>query len=148
MPGTSTPEREGAAPGRDGVDDLAVHDALARGALHVDGRCFAGHGDRFLEGADAHLGVDRGDERAGQLDPFAPDDGEARQREGDAVDARPEIDDPILAGPVGHDGADLLDQRGAGGFDGHAGQHGTRGIAHDTRDRRLAVHDGGNEHHA
>ena len=51
-----------------------VEHALLRGALHVDDRRLAGDRDRLLERADAHVGVDRGDEGAGQLDPVALDD--------------------------------------------------------------------------
>ena len=51
--------------GRQRLHQLAVERALPLGALHVDDRALAGHGDRFLERADAQIGVDRGVEFRG-----------------------------------------------------------------------------------
>ena len=63
-------------------------------ALHVDDRRLAGDRDRLGDVADPQVGVHRGDERAGQLDAFAPDGVEPRQRERHRVGARPQVDDP------------------------------------------------------
>jgi len=59
-----------------------------RRALHVDDWGLAGDGDGLFERSNAHVGIDRCDERAGELDAFALDGGEARpveQGEGDSV---------------------------------------------------------------
>ena len=61
--------------------------------------------------ADLHVGVDRGDEVARQLDAFALDGVEAGQRERHRVGAGPQVDDAVLAAAVGDGGAHLLDQR-------------------------------------
>ena len=84
-PGISTPRLYCVRP--DGIvsSDLPVHHALARRALHVHDRRFTGDGDRLFERTDPHVGVHRRDERAGQLDAFALDGVEARQRERDVV---------------------------------------------------------------
>ena len=87
--------------------------------------------------ADAHVGVDRGRERAGQLDAVALEGVEAGNREGDRVGPRPQVDDLVLSAAVGDDAADLLDQRGARGFDSHARQHRSGRVAGDTFDGRL-----------
>ena len=76
-----------------------VHHALTRGALHVHDRRFASDRDRFLEGADAHLGVDGRRERAGQIDAIPLDGVEAGQRERDGVGAGPQLGDPVLPEP-------------------------------------------------
>ena len=85
-------------------DHVAADRRLPPDALHVDDRRLAGDGDRFRERADPQIRVDRGGERAGQLDALALDGAEAGQREGDGVGAGPQIDDAVLAGAVG-DGA-------------------------------------------
>ena len=59
------------------------------------------------------------------------------QREGDAVGARPQVDELVPAPVVGHRGADLLDQHGTRGLDGHTGQHAARFVSDHARDRTL-----------
>ena len=56
------------------------------------------------------------------------------QREGHGIGAGPQIDDVVAALAVGDDGPDLFDQRRAGGFHRHAGQHRARRVSHDARD--------------
>ena len=102
--------------GGNGGEDVLADRLLRPRALDVDDRRFAGDGDRFLERADFQVAVDRRDERARQLDAFALDGAEARQRERHRVGARPQVDDAVLAGVVADDGADLLDQDRARGF--------------------------------
>ena len=85
--------------GRRVRDELAAHDLLARGVLHVDDRRLAGDGDRLFERADLHVGVDRDRAGAGELDAFALDDAEAGQGERQRVGAGPQIDDLVLAVP-------------------------------------------------
>jgi hypothetical protein len=46
------------------------------------------------------------------------------QAERDGVECRAEVDDPVLAGAVGRDGSNLLDEDRARGFDRRTGQHG------------------------
>ena len=75
----------------------------------------------------------------GELDAFAPDGGEARQREGDDVIAGPEVLDPVLPAAVRHDRPDLLNQRGARRFDRHAWQHCSRCVSNHAGDRRLGI---------
>ena len=53
---------------RAGEDHLS-----SRAGLDVDHRRFAGHGDRFGHGADAHVRVDRGDARPRHVDVLALD---------------------------------------------------------------------------
>ena len=78
-PPTSSVPRDGHAGDEDGDvldvarrgqlgDEAALQHVLPHGALHVDDRCFAGDGDRFLDPADAELGVNRRSEVAGELD--------------------------------------------------------------------------------
>jgi hypothetical protein len=128
---------------RNRVDYLVAQHALLRRVLHVHDRRLTGDGDRLLERADSQVGVDRRRKRSSQLDAFAVHRGESNQRKGDGVGARPEVLDPVLAGAIGHARTDLLDQRGTRRFDGHAGQHRARGIAHDARYGCLRIRQGG-----
>ena len=81
----------------------------------------------------------------GQLDAVALDGREARQREGDRVHARPQVDDLVLPRAVGHHTAGLLDQHIAGRLDRHARQHRARRVFHQPRNRALCVRDGGHQ---
>ena len=134
-----------AARGGNRGEHVARDRRLAPHALHVHDRRLAGYRDGFLDRAHAQLGVDRRRRHTGQLDALAFDRREPGQREADNVTARPQIDDPIPAGAVGHGGADLLDQHVACGLDRDAGQHGARGVAHHAGDRRLGEYLGGDE---
>ena len=107
---------------RNGGEDVLAHRLLNLRALDVDDWRFTGHRDRLFEGADLQVAVDRRDKRAGQLDAFALDGAEARQREGNGVGAGQKIDDAVLAGIVADDRADLFNQDRARGFDRDAGQ--------------------------
>ena len=126
-------------------DDLVAQGRLALRALHVDDRGFAADRDRFGERANLELGVDRRDERPGQLDTFAFVGTEPLQREGHRVGSGPEVFNPVLARPVSDHVANLLDQRRAGGFHAHAGQNGTGRILHRSGDRRLCQSGGWKE---
>ena len=99
----------------------------------------------FCERADFQIGVDRRDERAGQLDAFALHRAETGQRERDGIGAGPQIDDSILAGVVADDGANFFDERGAGGFHRDAGHHGARRVLDDPGDGPLGPERRGNE---
>ena len=63
------------------------------------------------------------------------------QREGQRVCAGPQIDDAVLPGAVGHDRANLFDQRRARRFDGHARKDPSRGVS-DHSGERLCIRDG------
>ena len=88
-------------PRGDDVEHLPVQHALLRRALHIDNRRLACHCDRFGDLADAKLGVNRRDERAGDFDALALHCGEAGQQEGDGIGAGRQELDPILTGTVG-----------------------------------------------
>ena len=50
-----------------------------------------------------------------------------------------QVDDAVLAGAVGDGRADLFDQHGTGGFDGHARQHGAGRVLDDAGDGCLGM---------
>jgi hypothetical protein len=102
----------------------------------------------ILDCPDAHVGIHGGDEFAAQLDPFAPDRGKSRQREGDGVRSGTQIDDAIQPLAVRHRRARARDERGAAGLDGHAGQHRPRGVPDDARDAALRPGGGRQQEHA
>ena len=105
-----------------------------RCVLHVDDWALTGDGQGFFERADAHFSVDFCGKCAGQLDLITLDRAETGQREGHGIDARPEVDDLVFTVLVREDGADFLNERVAGGFDGHARHYRTRGISHRAGD--------------
>src|SRR5262245_9215417 len=96
-----------------------------------------GDRERFLESADAHLGVHGHDELPRELQPFTPDCRESCHRECKRVDSRPQFDDSKLAGFVGRGGSDFLNQRRTRRFHGDAGQDCTRCIPDNAGHRRL-----------
>jgi hypothetical protein len=133
---------------KSGLAGVALADQLTAGArLDVDDRRLAGNGDRLLDGADPQLDVHGGYATSRNLEPVAFDGAESRQRERQVVRAGPQVDDLVLPGAVGDDGADLLDERGAGCFDGDAGEDGTGRIPDDSG-QRLRVRGGRNQHQA
>ena len=69
-PGNGGQQRSVAA--RDGKrgERFGIDDHLTPRRLRVDNGCLAGHRDGFLEGADAHLGIDRDHARPGHLHPL------------------------------------------------------------------------------
>jgi hypothetical protein len=134
--------RPGSRRGRAG-QELGRQRCLTLGAGHVHHRRLARHRDGLGERAHPQVRVDGGGEGAGQLDAVALDAAEPLQRERQRIHARAEIDDPILAGAVGDGGPDLLDQRGARGFDGDARQHGAGRVFHRAGDGGLRASDGG-----
>ena len=127
----------GAARRRNGREHIAVEDGLHARALHVDDRRLAGDGDGLFEVADAQVAVHRRDEVATELDAVTLDGREPGQRERHHVRAGTQIDDSILARVVADNGADLLDQDGASGFDRHARQHGAGRVFDDPGDGGL-----------
>ena len=69
-----------------------------------------------------------------ELDALPPEDAEPGEREGDGVGAGPQVDDVVAALAVARDGADLFDERGAGGFDRHPGQDSAGRVFDDSGD--------------
>ena len=124
---------------RRAVEHVARHHALLDHILHVHGRGRSGNRDRFLDGADAQVGIHRGGEGSGQLDALAFDAAEAGEGERHGVAARPQVDDLVLAGRVTDDRPDLLDQGGTGGFDGHARKHRAGRVFHDAGDTAATL---------
>ena len=94
--------------------------------LHVHDRRRAADGDGFLHVAHLQVGADVGREAGGQLDAFTLDGAETWQRERHGVGAGAQFRDRVPTVRVGDDGANLLDQRRAGGFHRDAGKHGSR----------------------
>ena len=66
-------------------------------------------------------------------------DAEAREREGDGVDAGPQRGDLVLARVVGDRRSHFFDQRGARRFDRHAGQHRARRVLDDAADALVCA---------
>ena len=133
-------------PGRGNLGDrLAADHLLVARARHVDDRRFAADGDRLRHASDLQVRVHGGDEPAGQLDAFALDRGESRQRERDRIGARPQIFNRILTDAVGHDRARLLDERRTRRFNRDAGQHGARRVPDRADDRGLRKCRGGHQ---
>ena len=126
--------------GRNGVHHVAIHDHGGAIAGHVHHRRLAQYRDGFVQVADLERDVHRRGEVALQDDAGAPDWLEAGDRERDVVGAWAEIDDAVLAGAVGDGAAHAFDQRGAGGFHGHAGKRGARRVFHDTGNGGLGMH--------
>ncbi len=115
-----------AARRRNRLNDLVRQHHLPTGAgLRIDDRRLTGHGDRFLNPADAHLGVDGEHARSAELNAVAFDGREAGQRVCQRIGPGRQVLDSILPGAVARRGADLFDQHGAGGLDGHTREHRT-----------------------
>ena len=140
-----------AAAGRQRVDEIVREGLPLRDALRVDERALGRDGDGLLDGADAQIRVDRGREVGREHDAVALERVEARERERDGIGARREIDDLVVALAVARRRAHLLDQRGARGFHGDAGQHAAArvldlaGNAAGLRERRAAARDDGRD---
>jgi len=127
----------GSRDGGHGEHRVGEHDLTCRARLGVDDGRRAGDGDCLFDSSDSQFGIDRRHASAGQLDALALDRGEAGDRERQAVGAGFQIDDAVLAAPIRHDGARLLDERRARRFDVHAGQDGAGRIADGAGDGWL-----------
>ena len=135
-PGNERGEVGESAPGRDGVDELAGDHLDLVDVLDVDDRdwCPATvtvsstvptRSSAFTVAVNptvSSMPSRRTVEKLGQL-----------KRHG--VDARPQIDDAVLAGAVGDHAPDLLDQGRAAGFDRDARQHAAAGVGHEPARR-------------
>ena len=118
------------APGRDGVEHLAVEHLGLADRLHVDHRRLTGDGDRLFEGADRKHRVDDGREAGRQhllLDQHGRESG---QREGDVVGAGAQVDQQVAPRAVGESDPASLDQRRTRRLDGDAGQDAARVVGH------------------
>ena len=132
------------AAGRNRVHRLAVQHLGVHGGRHVDDRRSRGHGDRFFERADPHVGVDRRVNSAGSSTFSRLKRLEAGQRERHDVDARAAGRRSGTAPcPSVIDRSRLLDQHVARCFDGHARQHRARRVLDDADDGALRVRDAG-----
>src|SRR5204863_266143 len=120
-------------------DQIVVERPLLACGLDVHDRAFTGDGDRFGEGADLQLSVHRRDEIRGQLEPVTSEGVEPGQREGDRVDAGPQIENAVLPAAVGDGRAYFLDQHRARGFDSDARQDSAGAVLDYARNRRLDV---------
>jgi hypothetical protein len=125
------------ASGRYCIEDVVRNRCLLFRVHNIDDRRLTRDRDRLRYRADFQLDVDLGGKRSGQLDAFALHGAESGQRERDAVRARAKIFDAVLTAAVSHSGASALDERGAGRFDGHAGEHGAGRVLDHAGDRRL-----------
>ena len=123
--GIERAERPDVATRGDILDDVAIDDALAGGVLDINGRRFAGHGERLLERTHRQTAVHRRGEVAGHLDPFTLQRVEAGEHERHGVAARRQVDDLILAGAIRHGGTNFFDEGGTRRLNGDARQHGT-----------------------
>ena len=90
----------------DGVIGLGYTAILLVCASGVIGRYLYSHIPRARSGVELSR-----DEVAAQYDVLAADRRESLQREGHQVGARPQIDDTVKASVIGHDHADLFDER-------------------------------------
>jgi hypothetical protein len=143
--GNDDDERVVAAHGRNRFEHVIGERRLTTRALRVDDRRFTVTVTVSCKRADAHVGIDRCGERPGQFDAFTLECAEAGQGERDFVDARTEIFDPVLTGAIADRAANLFDQGGATGFDSDTGEHGPRGVLHETGDNRLRMSNDGDE---
>jgi hypothetical protein len=91
-----------AAAGRNQVHRFAVEHRGLRRRGHVDDRRRAGDRDRFFEGADAELSVQRRGEFRRQHESVAPERLEAGERERHAVGAGSQVGDAIRTVAVRH----------------------------------------------
>ena len=121
------------------IEQLARHDLVLSGGLHIDHRRFAEDGNRLLQLSDAHLGDDVRREVRCELQPFPLDGAESDQRERDGIGAARQVEDLVLSLRVGDDSADLFDECGTGRFDGYSRQHCPRCITHNARDGAGAL---------
>ena len=97
--------------GRQRVDDIALEHALLHDGLHVDHRSLARNRQGFLDRADAQSALTVAVNEPVRAMPSRLIVGEAGQREGHCVSARPKIDDLEDAFAVGRDRAHFLDER-------------------------------------
>ena len=140
-------DRQVVARRRQRIDHVRREHLLLGHALHVHrGRC-ARDGHLLFDGADAQLRVDARHRRSGQLDPVADDRREARERERDAVQSRPQIDDLETAVAIRYSSPDLFDEHRTRCVDGNARQHGAGCVLHHAGDRRLRRRDRRQQEH-
>ena len=69
--------------------------------------------------------------------PFALHGAETRQRERQGVGTGGEVDQPVLARAVGHDGSDFFSESGTRRFNGDAGQNAARRVSDHAGQRAL-----------
>jgi len=119
------------------IQDRSIQHPLLLAALHVDDGRFPRHLDRFLEAADAHVGIDAGRKTPGQFDRVALHRRKAGQRELHRVHAGPQVLDRVLARAFDHRGPRFFKERRTRRFHGHARQHRAGRVFDDAADGRL-----------
>ena len=102
------------------IEQLARHDLVLSGGLHIDHRRFAEDGNRLLQLSDAHLGDDVRREVRCELQPFPLDGAESDQGERDGIDAARQVQDLVLAFGVSDDRPQFFDECGTGRFNRYA----------------------------
>ena len=107
---------------------------MLRDVLDIHERGGARDSDRFLDGADAQLRVERQGHAGRQLQTLAPHGAEARQRERYDIGARTQVDDPVDSLAVRERRSDFFDQCRARRFDRDARQNPARRISYDATD--------------
>jgi hypothetical protein len=117
---------------------VVVQDRLAGRRLDVDRGGFTGDGDRFLERADAQVGINGRRCRAGDGDAVPLDRVEPREGERHAISSGPQIDDLKTPVAVSDCRANLLDENRARCFNGDAGQNRARRVLNHACNRRLS----------
>ena len=122
---------------RDRIEEIAAEHRRPLRVLHVDDRRLPRDRHRFFDGSKLHLGIDRGREIGRQVDAVLDEGREARDGEGDLVDAGTKVDDRVSSLSVADRGAHLLDDRRTRRFDRDARQHGARRVLHETGDAAL-----------
>ncbi len=130
---------EGITAGREARDELLVDARVDRRRLGVDERALGRHGDRLGVRADGKHEIERHGRVGADVDVLAHDGLEPRERGGDRVAPRRQVEEHVRA--VGRtDGRSGSHHRGAGNFDGRARHHGLILAGH--RARQPAVVDG------
>jgi hypothetical protein len=117
-----------------GEHSIGEHDLTFRARLRIDDGRRAGDGNRLGDLSHSQVGIDRRHAGAGQLDALAPDRRESGERERHGIGTGFQINDSILPGPIGHNGARLFDEHRTRGFHVHAGQDGARGVPDEAGD--------------
>jgi hypothetical protein len=95
----------------------------------------------LLKGTDIQRDVEGGGEIGRQLDAFPDHAAEAIESECDRVQARSQIDDGVLALPVGDRGPPAFNQRRARCFNDGARKHGPGVVSNLTGNRALRAGD-------
>ena len=117
---------------------LSIESRDHGGAANVDRRRLCRDRNRFLSVADLHLGVHSRAEFRLQLHTLAPHGLESRQRKGDDVHSRTQIDNAVLSRVIRRRGFHPFDERVACCVDCDARHHGASRVLDHTHDCGLS----------